>query len=217
MRRATFLSLVMGSVAATVGPGLWGHIFPDPQAEGHPSKNRELIEMPTEAADTFAFEPVEGWEVEMHYRTVSPFCWVAKEGIPGPGPALRVLQTKGLDAELHATKRLSRVPMMTYQEMLRFESLAYIGGRYKYLVLLPERTIGGEHAVGLRYRAEDKDSRIVEEQYYVLRHDGMWNFSVQSGIYHDVIDPDTYRVLDGFHWTGPYVEPSSVPSVSEDE
>ncbi|MDO5083547.1 MAG: hypothetical protein Q4D89_09110 [Arachnia propionica] len=219
MRRVSFLSLAVGSLAATLGPGVWGHLFGEPEVDRGSSRNRELIEMPTEFADTFSVDLVEGWVSEMHPDKAGAFCWVwdAVDTVPDPGPALKIEHIHNSTAEHINSARHSEVPMLSYDEVVRQRSAMYGSGGYRGFVLMPERIIGGEAAVGMGYRSVAVGRRVVRVEYYIIRHDGLWVFTLFSGINRDVIDPDTYRVLDTFHWTGPYVEPSPEPSASEDE
>ncbi|MDO5068436.1 MAG: hypothetical protein Q4D96_14250 [Propionibacteriaceae bacterium] len=183
--------------------------------------------MPTKFADTFAVGPVEGWEVGMHYQKEGAFCWVGDivDNNPFPGPALKVQHIHNWFAEGDFAGRRSRVPALTYEEVIGHQKSVHWRNEYKKWALLPDRVIGGERAPGLTYRYEGEKHHAVIAEFYIIRHDGLWTFTLHSGINRDVIDPDTYRVLDTFRWTGPFdeaslppsAEPSPEPSPSESE
>ncbi|MDO5068435.1 MAG: hypothetical protein Q4D96_14245 [Propionibacteriaceae bacterium] len=222
-----FLLLALGCAVATVGAGLWGNLLGGYRAGDFSAGNSEFIEMPTKFADTFAVDPAEGWLVKMYYKKEGAFCWVSNDmdRDPFPGPALKIQHTRGRLAEVIYSGRGARSLKLSYGEVLRHRKEEHSKFGHKNLILLPDRVIGGERAVGVSYRYESEGQHGVEEQYHVIRHDGLWTFTLHSGINRDVIDPDTYRVLDTFRWTGPFDEasvsprptPSPEPSPSESE
>ncbi|MDO5083540.1 hypothetical protein EII34_06405 [Arachnia propionica] len=112
------------------------------------------------------------------------------------------------------------VSRLSRESVLEHYLSIYSDPRFTDLTVLPEREIGGEQAVGLSVRAPAPRSPVGKilgeelqwEQWYVVRHDGVWRFVISSGLGQDRADEEAAEILDSFRWTGPA---GSQPSASE--
>ncbi|RRD05366.1 hypothetical protein EII34_06425 [Arachnia propionica] len=109
---------------------------------------------------------------------------------------------------------------LTKETVLQHYLSIYSEPKFTDLTILAEREIGGESAVGLSLRppkvltepAPGHWTELQWEQWYVVRHDGVWRFVISSGLGQDRADEEAAEILDSFRWTGPA---GSQPSASE--
>ncbi|MDO5083002.1 MAG: hypothetical protein Q4D89_06340 [Arachnia propionica] len=80
------------------------------------------------------------------------------------------------------------------------------------ITVLPERLIGGEKAFGFSSVDITEARHALQETWFVVRHDGMWQFTLQPAHWEETIPPEIYQMLDSFHWITP--EPSPTTSQS---
>lgn len=76
------------------------------------------------------------------------------------------------------------------------------------ITILPERLIGGEKALGYSHIDVPRASYWFQEIWFVVRHDGVWRFTLQPARWEETISPEIHQMIDSFHWETPEPTPS---------
>ncbi|MDO5068442.1 MAG: hypothetical protein Q4D96_14280 [Propionibacteriaceae bacterium] len=171
--------------------------------------------MPSERADLFEVVIPESWESSKDEHSDSPDFTAWRIGDVFPRARFRLNHFPGGKSVRRSAGGDRIVYATSLEEQLDYalEGYAYLGDSAK-VVVLPEREIGGERAVGFRIRFIRGKYLWLREEWYVVRHDGIWDFTLESGASRDVIGQDAYAILDSFRWVGP---PPPSPSAEESE
>lgn len=82
------------------------------------------------------------------------------------------------------------------------------------VIPLPDRTVGGERAVGYSDIYTKNGIPQKYETWMVGRHDGIWTLSINSAPGETVIPPEASAALDTVYWTPPEA-PAPSPSPTE--
>lgn len=172
-----------------------------------PTSTSSQIQMSSKSTDLYEVAVPEGWEFVRYGYPVNPAFNATLVGDPAP-PAMVFLECfRGFQVGGGRASEISP------EEVLDFYLERNFGKGRSDLVVLPEREIGGERAVGFRGWARNgKTGPWVWEEWFVVRHDGVWRFGLNSGTSRDVIGQDAYVLLDSFRWTGP-----PLPSAGQSE
>ncbi|RRD48578.1 hypothetical protein EII35_12030 [Arachnia propionica] len=166
--------------------------------------------MPTENADHYDLVVPEGWEVVRWIQYEKAYFYGRRVEDVKPPVGVVIENWSGEWAD-EFTDRPLRVNALSWEEVFETQVDYFSSSEFFGFEVLPERTIGGERAVGMRVREvmEKVGKEIVWEQWHVLRHDGVWLFDLSSGGDRDMVSDDAYGILDSFRWTGP--APSPIP------
>lgn len=174
----------------------------------------------SEQADSYEVEVPEGWELVRSTRPGVANFTARKLGGQIP-PASVDLEHWGENwAQESYGDEQGGVSKLSRENVLKHYQSIYSDPKFTEVTVLPEREIGGEQAVGLKVRPpaarSPEDLTQLEElqweQWYVVRHDGVWRFVISSGLEQDQADEEAAVILDSFRWTG---AAGSDPSASE--
>ncbi|MDO5068443.1 MAG: hypothetical protein Q4D96_14285 [Propionibacteriaceae bacterium] len=174
----------------------------------------------SEQADLYEVEVPEGWELVRSTRPgVANF---TARKLDGQFPPTSVdLEHWGEDwAQESYGDEQGGVSQLSLENVLKHYQSIYSTTEFTEVTVLPEREIGGEQAVGLKLRPPaagasadlEQFEELRWEQWYVVRHDGVWRFVISSGLEQDQADEEAQAILSSFRWVGP-AEPT--PSASE--
>ncbi|RRD05365.1 hypothetical protein EII34_06420 [Arachnia propionica] len=169
--------------------------------------------MPSEHADQYEVVIPENWKSDKDEYPDSPDFIAQRVSDVSSEAKFHLVHSPGGKSGLRSEGG-DEIPRETSleEELDRdMKSYADLGDSVK-LVVLPEREIGGERAVGLRVRFIHGNSSWLREEWHVVRHDGVWGFRLTSGASRDVIGQDAYAILDSFRWIGPSPSPSAEES-----
>ena len=175
-----------------------------------PTSSSLPIPILSKQADSYEVEVPEGWEIVRSSRPgVANF---SARKLGGQIPATSVdLEHWGEDWALERYGgEQSGIFKLSREDVLEHYLSFYSDPRFTDLTLLPEREIGGERAVGLSVRTPAPRSPVGKilgeelqwEQWYVVRHDGVWRFVISSGQFEDEDDVAARSILDSFRWVG---------------
>ncbi|MDO5083541.1 hypothetical protein EII34_06400 [Arachnia propionica] len=162
-----------------------------------PTSTSAQIQMSSKSTDLYDVVIPEGWEFSRYGYPSNPAFTAELIGDPAPSARVFLESFRGLQVGG------SRASEISPEEVLEFYLSKYFDKGSMDLVVLPEREIGGERAVGLRVWSQKEGHSWVHEEWFVVRHDGVWRFGLSSGTSRDVIGQDAYAILDSFRWTGP--------------
>ncbi|RRD47070.1 hypothetical protein [Arachnia propionica] len=168
--------------------------------------------MPTEYADHYDLVVPEGWEVARWDQYEKAFFFGRRVEDVDPPAAVSIENWGGEWAD-EFTDRPLRVNALSWEEVFETQRREFSSSEFFGFEVLPERTIGGERAVGMTVHqvGEKSGKESVWEQWHVLRHDGVWLFDLFSGGGRDRVGDDAYGILDSFRWTGPAPSPLPEP------
>lgn len=187
--------------------------MPDPYADFTPplpTSSSSPILMSSYYPDLYEFDVPDGWRLDWkrdpmvpNFHTMRPYGTEYRGGIylNHQSGWSKTGEHSSTTPEDEALKRLSGLVRKKIAEA----------------VMLPEREIGGERAVGFAVLDVTGELPVLLEQWFVVRHDGVWVFGLDSGGGRDVVGQDLYGILDSFRWTGPWAVYTETPAPSASE
>lgn len=172
-----------------------------------------LIHMSTPQPDPWDITILDGWEVVHHDAqnldvTRLP---LSEEGT-ATDAGLFIRRRDGYAVYERMNKGSTPDYPIEPQDVFHHEHQRLLSRETVDITVLPERLIGGEKAFGLSHLGVTRGRHWFQEIWYVVRHDGVWRFTLQPAHWEETISPEIYQMLDSFRWETTEPSPTATES-----
>lgn len=168
-----------------------------------PTSTSDPVLMPTKYPDRYEVEVPEGWEILRSERPGVAKFTAQRSGDELPPATVDMEHWEGEWAQGRFGSSSGSAGLTREDVLKHYLALYAKVPNLTDLTILPERQIGGETAVGLTVRPVGGKRKLLWEQWYVVRHDGVWRFVISTGKKVNKDDDAAHAVLDSFRWVGP--------------
>ena len=182
---------------------------PSPPATTSPT----LIHMSTRQPDPWDITILDGWEV-IHRNTQNLTVTQppTSAGVLNAHAGFFIKRRPGDSVYQRMNKGTKPGYPIEPQDLLHHEHQRLLSREAVDITILPERLIGGERAFGFSHLGVTQGRHWFQENWFVVRHDGVWRFILQPAHWEETISPEIYQMLDTFHWTTPEPTPAATES-----